>query len=73
MNELIISCDTCIKVNECDLNIGYKCLDGVSEYFIHPKYPFYERRYNIYAYRNWEPKENLCRPTMLLTDEDFEL
>jgi hypothetical protein len=76
MSELIISCDTCLH---SEINcIFSRCLSNVnSNNYFHKKYPELRKKYNHFAYFNWEPSKKYLAETksidMLLTDKDFEL
>jgi hypothetical protein len=65
-----MSCNTCKRVNDC----REECLREVSEFYVHPEYPQYKRKYGTFAYDYWIPWE-IWEPTneFILTDEDFEL
>jgi len=65
--EYEMSCNTCNRsVNDCK----EECLREVSEFYVHPEYPQYKRRYGTFAYDYWIPD---LTNEFILTDEDFEL
>jgi hypothetical protein len=65
-----MSCNTCKRAKDCK----EQCLREVSEYYIHPNYPQYKRKYENFSYDYWMPWETINSiDKFILTDEDFEL